>query len=544
MDTRNTLNAALGSIVVAALLASGVAPFDRTTWLMEVAPVLIALPLIVVTRKNYPLTFLLTVLIALHMLVLIAGGSWSYARVPLGFWLQEAFAVDRNPYDKIGHFMQGFVPALIAREILLRGAYIKGRKMTAFLCISIALAISATYELIEWAAALALGQGADEFLGTQGDVWDTQSDMFMALIGSSSAMAFLSGWHDRQLARLPGARRRKPDVCQPTGNAELPMLDIYMPMMKSAAIIAAGRLGLFQALAEGPLDTADLARKIQASERGTATLIDFLIAIGYLEQHPEGIANSASTQRWLTRLGQVDYTPGILWTYEAWPMMARLDDAVRSGLPESTLWDAMVDRPELGELFSAYMRAFAQDLGPDLLKHVPMTPQYRRLLDLGGSHGLHSVRFCQHYPQLNSRIVDLPSALGNTPATLASAGLSQRIELSPGNLLDHDWGSGHDVVFYLSVAHNQTADDNRRVIQRIYDALNPGGLLVIHEYLAESPNNALNAAFRLTLLFETGTQTHAFADYACWLEAAGFVALKRIDLDPQEKGSLLLAWRR
>lgn len=192
----------LASIVVAALIVSGIAPFDRLTWLMEVAPVLIALPLMIATRHRYPLTTLLYVLIAAHALVLIAGGAYTYARVPLGFWLQDIFAVDRNPYDKIGHFMQGFVPALVAREILLRGDYVRGRRMTAFLCICVAMAISACYELIEWAAAVALGQGADEFLGTQGDVWDTQSDMFMALIGASCAMLFLARRHDQELADL------------------------------------------------------------------------------------------------------------------------------------------------------------------------------------------------------------------------------------------------------------------------------------------------------------------------------------------------------
>lgn len=192
----------LASIVVAALIVSGIAPFDRLTWLMEVAPVLIALPLLIATRHRYPLTTLLYVLIAAHALVLIAGGAYSYARVPLGFWLQDIFAVDRNPYDKIGHFMQGFVPALVAREILLRGDYVRGRRMVAFLCICVAMAISACYELIEWAAAVSLGQGADEFLGTQGDVWDTQSDMFMALIGASCAMLFLARRHDQELADL------------------------------------------------------------------------------------------------------------------------------------------------------------------------------------------------------------------------------------------------------------------------------------------------------------------------------------------------------
>ena len=197
-----TLQASLLAIVVIALIASGVAPYERLTWFMEVAPVLIALPLMIATRRNYPLTLLLTVLIAIHALVLIGGGAYTYARVPLGFWLQDILGTLRNPYDKIGHFMQGFVPTMVAREILLRGDFVRGRRMVGFLCVCVAMAISACYELIEWGAAVALGQGADEFLGTQGDVWDTQSDMFMALIGASAALLLLARWHDRQLAAL------------------------------------------------------------------------------------------------------------------------------------------------------------------------------------------------------------------------------------------------------------------------------------------------------------------------------------------------------
>ncbi len=196
------LQATLLAIVVIALIASGIAPYERLTWFMEVAPVLIALPLMIATRRNYPLTLLLTVLIAIHALVLIGGGAYTYARVPLGFWLQDMLGTLRNPYDKIGHFMQGFVPAMVAREILLRGDFVRGRRMVGFLCVCVAMAISACYELIEWGAAVALGQGADEFLGTQGDVWDTQSDMFMALIGASAALLLLARWHDRQLAAL------------------------------------------------------------------------------------------------------------------------------------------------------------------------------------------------------------------------------------------------------------------------------------------------------------------------------------------------------
>ena len=188
--------------LVLSLIISGIDPFDRGTWFMEVLPVLIVVPLLIHTYKRFPLTNLLYVLIFIHCMVLIVGGTYTYARVPFGFEMAEWFGLDRNPYDKIGHFMQGFVPAIAAREILLRNDILKHGKMLIFIVISIVLAISASYELIEWAAALTLGEGAEEFLGTQGYEWDTQSDMFFALIGSVSALFLLSKWHDRQLYKL------------------------------------------------------------------------------------------------------------------------------------------------------------------------------------------------------------------------------------------------------------------------------------------------------------------------------------------------------
>jgi len=201
-ENRDRLLTFLLIVTLVAMAVSGLQPYDRVTWAMEVAPVMIALPILVATRRNYPLTTLLYVLILLHALVLILGGAYTYARVPLGGWVQQAFDLSRNPYDKLGHFMQGFVPAMVAREILIRGEYARGRRMIAFLCICIALAISAVYELVEWWAALALGQGAEEFLGTQGDPWDTQSDMFCAGLGAVFALFTLSAVHDRQLAAL------------------------------------------------------------------------------------------------------------------------------------------------------------------------------------------------------------------------------------------------------------------------------------------------------------------------------------------------------
>ena len=187
---------------VGLLVLSGLRPYDRATWLLEVLPVMIALPILWTTRARYPLTSLLYACIFVQAAVLMLGGAYTYARVPLGFHLQEWLGLDRNPYDKIGHFLQGVVPALLAREILVRGRYVRGARMLAFLVVCVALAVSATYEFIEWGAALLFGQGAEAFLGTQGDPWDTQSDMFFALLGAVTALAFLSRLHDRQLRRI------------------------------------------------------------------------------------------------------------------------------------------------------------------------------------------------------------------------------------------------------------------------------------------------------------------------------------------------------
>ena len=188
--------------LVALLVASGWHPYDRLTWLLEVFPILIVLPILWATRRSFPLTTLLYAGILIHGAVLAAGGAYTYARVPLGFQIADWLHMTRNPYDKIGHFFQGFVPAIAIREILVRGEYLRRGRMLAFITLCVVLAISAAYELIEWASALALGQGADEFLGTQGDPWDTQSDMFMALVGGIAALLLLPRMHDRQIGAL------------------------------------------------------------------------------------------------------------------------------------------------------------------------------------------------------------------------------------------------------------------------------------------------------------------------------------------------------
>ncbi|WP_341714015.1 DUF2238 domain-containing protein [Erythrobacter sp.] len=195
---------ALTAVWFAALVASGWAPYDRATWLMEVAPALIALPILWASAKRFPLTTLALVLIGFHGLVLMLGGAFTYARVPIGFTVQDWFDLARNPYDRFGHFIQGFVPAIVLRELLVRLGGLRGGLLLTTLVLASCLAVSATYELIEFGAAMALGQGADEFLGTQGDPWDTQWDMLMCVIGAACALLLLTRLHDRQLDTLAG----------------------------------------------------------------------------------------------------------------------------------------------------------------------------------------------------------------------------------------------------------------------------------------------------------------------------------------------------
>lgn len=188
-------------LTAVALVVSGITPYSRATWYLEVAPVVIGAAVLVPTYRRFPLTPLLYRLLFLHALVLIAGGHYTYARVPLGFWAQDLFDLARNHYDRLGHFVQGFVPALLARELLLRKTPLRPGGWLFFLVVCVCLGVSAAYELLEWASAVIGGSAADDFLGTQGDVWDTQWDMFMALLGALTAQLTLSRVHDRQLAR-------------------------------------------------------------------------------------------------------------------------------------------------------------------------------------------------------------------------------------------------------------------------------------------------------------------------------------------------------
>lgn len=190
------------AVAVAGLAVSAWNPHDRTTWFLETVWVLVGLPLVVLTRRRFPLTDLLCCLLAAHALVLAVGGHYTYAQVPLGDWVRDTFGLDRNPYDRFGHLMQGFVPAVLVRELLSRTSPLRGSRWLAPLTVCACMAFSAVFELLEWLAAEVGGHSADAFLATQGDVWDTQWDMFCALIGATVSVLVLSRLHDRQLDAL------------------------------------------------------------------------------------------------------------------------------------------------------------------------------------------------------------------------------------------------------------------------------------------------------------------------------------------------------
>ncbi|MEK6324586.1 MAG: DUF2238 domain-containing protein [Acidobacteriota bacterium] len=181
---------------------SAIRPHDYFTWILEVFPAIIGAVILATTYRRFRLTTLVYTLIAPHMIILIVGGHYTYAEVPFGNWVRDYFALSRNHYDRLGHFAQGFVPAMIAREVLLRLNVLKRGRWLFALVVSVCLAFSALYELLEWTVSALTGSAGDAFLGTQGDVFDTQKDMAMALVGAVTALVTLSNRHDKQLALL------------------------------------------------------------------------------------------------------------------------------------------------------------------------------------------------------------------------------------------------------------------------------------------------------------------------------------------------------
>ena len=332
-------------------------------------------------------------------------------------------------------------------------------------------------------------------------------------------------------------RRHRADIMV----AAPPMMDAYLSMMRASALIAAERIGLFEALAAGFMAPDALAHRLDVSEIGLGRLADLLVETGHLERRGTSLGNAPATTRWFTSRGEVDFSAGLAWTADAWTIMSELSDAVRRGAPTQLLWDRMDADPALGMRFSRYMRAFAEHLTPDLLRLVEVPADAVRLLDLGGSHGIHATSLCRQYPQLHSVIIDLESALRDTETSIDATGLADRIAVRPADIRACDWGGAYDVILYLSVAHNLYAHENQRIFRHARSVLRPGGKLVIHDYPRETTPALFGAAFGLTLMVETGTRAFAYAELWDMLTKAGFSTISRHVLVPAEKGTIIIA---
>lgn len=322
------------------------------------------------------------------------------------------------------------------------------------------------------------------------------------------------------------------------------MMEAYLPLMKASAMVTAGELGVFHHLHRGPATAEDAAHALGAHAGGMRALLDGLAAFGLLTRNGAHYANTPFVRDHFTPAAKADFTPGLLWTAEARRLMHGLTDAVRLGGPTVSMWEQMKAHPRMGELFSRYMAAFARYFSDDVQASVELPPGARRLLDVGGAHGLHSVAFCRRYPALTSVVFDFPDSLHATAAVLAEQDLSDRITLRPGDAVADELGTGFDAVLLLSVLHNQDATQTRTLLHKAFRALEPGGLLVIHEHFqGQQDPLPFASAFMLTLLVEVGTSLHDYATLQAALREAGFTRTERRDLHPLEKGSIILAWK-
>lgn len=312
-----------------------------------------------------------------------------------------------------------------------------------------------------------------------------------------------------------------------TGN---PIDDVIGSSIKYAALVTAGKLGVFRALEGKSLTAGELASAISASEQGTRALADVLVTLTYLQREGGRYRLGPVAERWLGATSTHDFTPALLWGYELWNVLWELPEAIRAGKPAQQLWDRWVDRPEAGRDFSDYMKIKSMLTLPAIIESAPIPAHARRLIDLGGSHGIHATAFCQRYPQLSATVMDLPEALANTGKTIAEAGLSDRISLRRGNFFTDPIGDGHDVILLFEIVHNHTPDENQQLVRRAADALAPGGVLIVLEDLKREEPDAHNAAFSLAMFACSGDRTYSYEEIAGWCAEAGLVNAPAIRL--------------
>jgi len=309
-----------------------------------------------------------------------------------------------------------------------------------------------------------------------------------------------------------------------------PIDDVFGGMFKYSALVVAAKLGLFRALEAGPLDLAELARTLETDEQGTRALADVLVIEDYLELHDGHYAQGPLARRWLDSDGPRDFTPALLWGYELWNVLWELPQAVREGAPAQSLWERWAERPDAGKDFADYMKVKSTLTVEPIVDETPVPTGARRLLDLGGSHGLHSIAFCTRYPDLTATVMDLPEALTGTAQAAAEAGLGDRITTKPGSFFTDDLGEDYDVVLLFEILHCLGPEDNAELITRAARVLRPGGVIVILEDVAGAEPDEHNSAFSLCMFACTGDRTYTLEEIGGWLTDAGLIDVRQLPL--------------
>lgn len=320
---------------------------------------------------------------------------------------------------------------------------------------------------------------------------------------------------------------------QTTTDADLagnPIDEVIGSSIKYAALTTAAKLGIFPAVAEGPKTPAELAAAIGAGEEGTRAVADVAAVLGWLDFRDGRYSTGPLAARWLGAGAEYDFTPALLWAYELINVMWELPQAVRDGKPARSLWERWADNPEAGRDFSEYMKVKSRLTVPAIVDAVPVPEGATRLLDLGGSHGLHSMAFCKRYPALTATILDLPEALANTGAAVEKEGMAGRVRLRRGSFLTEDLGTGYDVVLLFEIVHNHTDEENRDLIARAAKALRPGGRIVVLEDVRGEELDEHNAAFSLAMFACSGDRTYSLPEISGWMTDAGLASVDHIRL--------------
>lgn len=320
-----------------------------------------------------------------------------------------------------------------------------------------------------------------------------------------------------------------------------PEAELFPPLLKVAAVVAGGQLGLFKALAGGPLPVPEIARATGASEVGITRLVEALAALGSLERSGDRYANGPSARAWLTPDSPADYSASPLLIGDLWSLFGELGQTVRRGAPERTLYRYMEDHPEVGLHFSRSLRGNGQLLAGPVAKTVSLPPKARRLLDVGGSHGLYSIAFCRQNPGLEAVILDLPAALQETAGIIAAEGLAGRVKVQRADYLSGDLGQGYDVVLLFGIIDGNSLEQNGRLFRDVARALNPGGLVAVMSHIRTEPPDAPSGVFGLMMFLAYGTRTYSYPEITYWLAEAGFGNPNRFDLPPTGAISVVTA---